>query len=275
MTDWDSPYGELIDTRLRVLSWNLWWRLGPWQKRQPAIIETLRHIDADVMGIQEIWDDGTDNQAAIIAADLGYQYVYESRLDLEGVRFGNAIVSRWPITAHEMRPLPAPEDREELRTVLRADIDGPHGPIQLFTTHLNWRFDESHIRQDQVRAIATFVAESPSRSYPAILCGDFNADPDSDEIRMLTGKSASPVDRMVFHDAWLVAGDGSAGMTWTNANPYARLDLEPDRRIDYMMVGWPKAGGAGHVVDCQLVGSGPIGGVHPSDHLGVVAELRY
>ena len=37
----------------------------------------------------------------------------------------------------------------------------------------------------------------------------------------------------------------STGATWTNANPYARLDLEPDRRIDYVLVGWPKAAGAG------------------------------
>jgi endonuclease/exonuclease/phosphatase family metal-dependent hydrolase len=275
VTDWDSPYGELIETRLRVLSWNLWWRFGPWEQRQPAIIETIRRTDADILGLQEIWDDKQANLAAIIADELGYEYVYEARLDHDGVRFGNAVVSRWPLTGHEMLPLPAPDDREELRTVVRADIDGPRGPIQLFTTHLNWRFDESHVRQDQVRAIAAFIAESPKRQYPAILCGDFNADPDSDEIRMLTGKSASPVDRMVFHDAWLAAGDGSTGMTWSNTNPYARLDLEPDRRIDYVLVGWPKAGGAGHVVDCKLVGGSPIAGIHPSDHIGVVAELRY
>ena len=55
----------------------------------------------------------------------------------------------------------------------------------------------------------------------------------------------------MFHDAWDVAGQASpssaTGATWTNDNPYARLDLEPDRRIDYVLVGWPKAGGAGHV----------------------------
>jgi endonuclease/exonuclease/phosphatase family metal-dependent hydrolase len=275
MSDWDSPYGDLLDTRLRVLSWNLWWRFGPWEARQPAIVETIRRIDADVLGLQEIWDDGTDNQAALLAEQLGYHHVYEARLDLDGVRFGNAILSRWPITGHEMRPLPAPGGREEFRTVVRADIEGPRGDLQLFTTHLNWRFDESHVRQRQVASIAEFIAESPPRTYPAILCGDFNADPDSDEMRMLTGKAASPVDRMVFHDAWVVAGDGSPGATWSNANPYARLDLEPDRRIDYVLAGWPKARGAGHVVDCALAGANPIGGVHPSDHLGVIADLRY
>ena len=38
-----SPhYGELIETTVRVASWNLWWRFGPWESRAPAILETLR-----------------------------------------------------------------------------------------------------------------------------------------------------------------------------------------------------------------------------------------
>src|SRR5262245_33223956 len=48
---------DLIQSRLRVLTWNLWWRFGPWQARQPAIIATLRRIDADVIALQETWND--------------------------------------------------------------------------------------------------------------------------------------------------------------------------------------------------------------------------
>ena len=144
----------------------------------------------------------------------------------------------------------------------------------MFSTHLNWRFDQSDVRQEQVRAICRFIAEARpegGRGFPPILCGDFNADPDSDEMRMLTGKAAPPEPRLVFHDAWDVAGQASpsssTGATWTNANPYARLDLEPDRRIDYVLVGWPKAGGAGHVTRCRVEGLEPVDGVVPSDHL--------
>lgn len=114
---------------------------------------------------------------------------------------------------------------------------------------------------------------------PPILGGDFNADPESDEIRMLTGRASTPVPKLVFHDAWEVAGQASTssdtGATWANANPYARLDLEPDRRIDYVLVGWPKAGGAGHVTRCTVEGLEPVDGVVPSDHLAVLAEVRY
>jgi len=173
-----------------------------------------------------------------------------------------------------VRELPAPVELEELRNVIRAEVEGPRGALEIFTTHLNWRFDQSDVRQEQVRTLARFVAESERRVVPPIVAGDLNAVPDSEEIRMLTGRTAVPVPRLVFHDAWEAAGNVEPGFTWSNANPYARLDLEPDRRIDYVFVGWPRRGGAGHVLSCRMIG-GPVDGVYPSDHLGVMADLRY
>src|SRR5215213_654791 len=272
----DGPYGVLRDGRLRVLTWNLWWRFGPWERRRPAIAATLADLRPDVVALQEVWGEpGGTNLAAELAAELGYHHAYGGRLSLDGVDFGNAVLSRWPITSSAPTALPAPPDADEQRLVLRADVDGPRGPLQVFSTHLNWRFDHSAVRQQQVRAIAEVVAGARPRTYPPVLCGDFNAVPDSDEIRMLTGRAAGPVEGLVFHDAWEAAGDGGPGHTWSNANPYAVLDLEPDRRIDYVLVGWPKAGGAGHVTSCEVVGTSPVDGVVPSDHYGVLAELRY
>jgi len=274
VTDAEGPYGTLIDTRVRVLTWNLWHRFGPWEARRPAIAATLARIDPDVVCLQEVWADPTVGFAAELAEGLGFHHVYGARLDVDGVRFGNAVLSRWPITASDVLALPSTETTEELRTCVRADIDGPRGALQVFSTHLNWRFDQSDVRQEQVRAITEFVRGSPLRTFPPILCGDFNAPPEADEIRMLTGKAAVPSPPLVFHDAFEVAGTGP-GVTWSNANPFAALDLEPDRRIDYVFVGWPKAGGAGQPRSASVVGTEPVGGVHPSDHLAVLAELRY
>lgn len=282
MTDAEGPYGTLIETSLRVLTWNLWHRFGPWEARRPAIAATLARLDADVVCLQEVWADDEIGFAEELAAGLGFHHVYGSRLEFEGVRFGNAVLSRWPIIDSAVLDLPATESTEEYRTCVRADIDGPRGPLQAFSTHLNWRFDQSDVRQEQVRAICRFIDDArpaDGRPYPPILGGDFNADPDSDEIRMLSGRAATPVPKLVFHDAWEVAGQASdssaTGATWTNHNPYARLDLEPDRRIDYVLVGWPKAGGAGHVTRCTVEALEPVDGVVPSDHLAVLAELRY
>jgi endonuclease/exonuclease/phosphatase family metal-dependent hydrolase len=271
-----GSYGELVTTSLRVVTWNLWWRFGPWEERYPAIESTLRALEPDVVALQEVWDDGQRNQAAVLGEALGMHHTYAANRDMDGVQFGNAVLSRWPIVGSEWRPLPAPAELDEGRNVLRADIDGPRGPLQLFSTHLNWRYDHSHVRQDQVRAIGELVRSSPKRSYPPIVCGDFNAPPDADEIRMMTGRSTTVAEGLVFYDAWEVAGDRSErGDTWSNSNPHAHRELEVDRRIDYVFVGWPKAGGLGHVTSCEVVGTEPVDGVVPSDHYGVLAELRY
>src|SRR5206468_3532220 len=108
-----------------------------------------------------------------------------------------------------------------------------------------------------------------------IVCGDLNAQPDSDEVRMLTGLRAVPVPGVVFHDAWTAAGNTGGGATVSTRNPFAAADLEPDCRIDYVLVGWPKLGGVGQVLSARVVGDVDVDGTFGSDHLGVAAELRY
>jgi hypothetical protein len=75
-------------------------------------------------------------------------------------------------------------------------------------------------------------------------------------------------------DAWRAAGKGGSGITWSNANDYARLNLEPDRRIDYVFAGFPRRDGIGQITHCRVVCNEPKNGVWPSDHFGVYAELR-
>ncbi len=271
MTD-KQEKDSAIETRVRVLTWNIWWRYGPWERRRPAIEATLAEIDADVIALQEVWSDETTNLAAELAAELGYHHVFASGRDREGFGFGNALLSRWPIARSDSTML---HENGEGRLAVFAEVDGPRGPVPVFSTHLNWKYEHSHIRQRQVADLAGFVDRMGSKTFPPIVCGDFNADPASEELRMLTGLTTCPVEGLFFHDAWGWAGDGGPGYTWDNANPYARDVFEPNRRIDYILVGDPKSRGAGHVVDCRIAGNQPVGGVWPSDHHAVLAELRY
>ncbi len=267
--------GDAIETRLRVISWNIWWRFGPWQDRAPAITATLAKVDADIIALQEVWAEGTDNFAAKLADELGYHHVYAPGAKLNGVYMGNAILSRWPITAPEITALFGQEDADESRVAIYGEVDGPRGTVPVFCTHLNWMQHHSHIRQKQVTDLARFIASKPKQKIPPLLCGDFNADPHSEEIRMLTGQTTCPVENLVFHDAWSFVNPEKSGFTWDNRNPYVAKELEPDRRIDYILPGWPKGRGVGHVVDCQIAGNTSVNGVWPSDHHALVAELRY
>jgi len=274
MADSQNPAG-LIETRARVLSWNIWWRYGPWQDRQPAIVNTLKKLDCDVIALQEVWQDDKTNNAAILAAELGYHHVFASSMKREGLGFGNALLSRWPISQSQSVMLHGAEKNGEGRLALFAQIEGPRGDLPVFSTHLNWKFDHSHIRQRQVADLARFVDASGTFGFPPVVCGDFNADPMSEEIRMLTGLTTCPVEGLAFQDAWIAAGNDSPGFTWDNANPYVGEILEPNRRIDYILAGMPQKRGAGHVVGCEVVAQGPVDNVYPSDHYGVLAELRY
>ncbi len=270
----------LRDDCLRVATWNLWWHFGPWEERQAAITATMRDADADVWCLQEVYRDRTGaDQAGDLAAALGgYHVAYATGFDLDvfDTAIGNAVLSRWPITDVAVRVLPAPGGLDELRVALRAEVATPRGPVEVFVTHLNYRLDQSDVRQAQVRDLCAWIDETTARrSYPPVLCGDLNADPEAEEIRMLTGLTTVPVPRLVFIDAWRAADpDSGPGWTWDNRNPFAALDHEPDRRIDYVLVGYPRDGGRGQAVAARRIGAAPVDGVWPSDHCGVVVDLR-
>ena len=263
-----------IKTRLSVMSWNIWWQFGPWKKRAPAIEATIKANTPDLIALQEVWGNEAENHAKILADKLGYHVYFEHCMTMNGIGFGNAILSRWPIAATDTRQLFGFEETGELRRVLYARINGPRGDIHLFCTHLNWRYEQSHIRQKQVEDVAGFVKENTSGKMPPILCGDFNAEPMSDEIRRLTGLATSATEGMSFHDAWIAAG-GDEGYTWSNENPFAASEFEPNRRIDYIFAGHPKARGRGQVTQIKITGNSAVNRIWPSDHFALVAELRY
>jgi endonuclease/exonuclease/phosphatase family metal-dependent hydrolase len=260
------------------VTWNIWWRYGPWRKRETVILSVLEELDPDVVCLQEVWQDETEDQARRLGEALSLRPIYDKASSSGGFGFGNAILSRWPVLRHESIELPSSPSEAELggRRALLAGIDGPRGRFDVVSTHLCWRLHESAWRQKQVAALSDFVARHAKSGFPPIVCGDFNAVPTSDEIRMMTGEAAVPVPGLFFHDAWALGGDGGPGFTWNNDNAFSARSLEPNRRLDYIFVGDPhRQGGAGHVTHCRIIGSEVSGNIHGSDHFGVLAEIRY
>lgn len=91
----------------------------------------------------------------------------------------------------------------------------------------------------------------------------------------MVGLAPVHVPKMVFYDAITMAGDDPEAPTWTTRNPYSAVGLYPERRFDHIFSHWPKAHGAGHPVAASVIGDEPVDGVWASDHLGVMADLRY
>ena len=269
----------------RVLSWNLWWRFGDWAVRQPAIDAVVAAAGADVIALQEAYTgDGADQPARLAAvAGLAHrawspnpesrrwrQRVSDATGDLD---CGVAIASRWPIVHVVDQRLPAGDWVSDGRTVLGVVVEHPRGLLPVVTTHLDSHPARSRLRVDQLGAVAQLAHELTERSGPGalapIVCGDMNAEPESDEIRRFCGVLTEPfvVDR-AFQDAWRVAApDDDPGWTWRKDNPHI-ADGNPNARIDYVFVGM-----AGRVASARLAGLRSTT-VVPSDHAGVLVDVR-
>lgn len=269
---------------MRVVTWNLWWRFGPWEARQKAILETLRDLRPDVVGLQEVWAAGGENLAEWLAGELGLHWTWapspaperwQRRIGDATVDIGNAVLSRYPLLEQEALRLPAPPHLDDGRLALYARLATPTHEVPFFTAHLTSPPHASAVRCHQVTALAQFVARHRTDTpFPPIVTGDFNAWPDSDEIRLFGGyRTAPPVPCQVLYDAWDHADPTAPSATWDTTNPYVAAGGDPSARIDYIHVGRPAPGGPGRVRSARRAGHGPVDGVWPSDHAAVVAEL--
>lgn len=191
------------------------------------------------------------------------------------VDVGNAVLSRWPIAGQEVLRLPVAGGRDDGRLALYTRIEVAGVPVPFFTTHLNAPPHESAVRCAQVAELARFVAaHSGGTDFPPVITGDFNAQPDSDEVRLFGGHLTAPaVPGLVLVDAWAYADPAAPSATWDQANPHVAASFEPSARIDYVHVGRPGRGGLGSVRGVRRVGDAPVAGVWPSDHAAVMADL--
>ncbi|MDG9692718.1 endonuclease/exonuclease/phosphatase family protein [Streptomyces sp. DH17] len=261
---------------MRVVTWNLWWRFGPWAERQKAVLAVLRELRPDVLGLQEVWstDDGA-GLAEWLAGELGLHCAFaaseapgrwQRRIGDDTVGIGNAVLSRWPVTERAALRLPAPAELDDGRLAFYARLDAPGHPVPFFTVHLNSGTRARAVRREQAAALVEFVAAHwHGTAFPPVVTGDFNAPPKSPEVRLLRAGG--------LHDAWDHADPAAPGATWDAANPYIPHPPVPGIRIDHVHVGPPGPGGLGAVRAVRRAGDGPVDGVWPSDHAAVVADL--
>ena len=260
--------------RLRILTLNIWNRQGPWEARLALIRAGVERLSPDVIGLQEVLERDGVSQADEIGAGLGYERAFGLAHDLgSGVRFGNAVLSRWPITASRVFPLPT-GTAEEHRSLLLAEIASPYGKLPFFTTHLNWKLHHGVVREQQVVTVAGHLqAEAPTSGLPPVLVGDFNAEPEAAEIRFLKGLQSLDGQSTFLADCFAITGEG-AGFTYDGTrNPFAASAHEYPRRIDYVFVRGPDNQVRGKPLSSRVVLEEVSSGVAATDHYGVYAEI--
>lgn len=261
---------------IKVATFNQWINLKNYPQRYPLIVQVLKNLFPDIIGLQEVLDrtDKSPNQAELIASEFHYIYKFFGiTKDIAGLE-GLSILSRYPILESDALQLSC-STPEETRGVLYALIGAPMTKLRVYCTHLSWKPDENYKRESQVLDIHHFVKKHDSR-LPVIILGDFNDTPDSKTIRFLTAKQSLQGELAYYQDAWNTIHPRENGFTWSKKNCFARAMNRPDRRIDYIFVSPPDKDGKGHIRDCRIIMNRPDAlGIFPSDHFGILAEICY
>jgi len=277
--------------KLSACTLNIWNKSGPWTERLPLLRKQLTDISPDVLGLQEVLrlipdekqppePSPTNDQASEIAAGLGYNVAYGVAADYAGgLKFGNAILTRYKILDNRTFRLPG-GDSGETRSLLYALLETPWGRLPVFVTHLNWKLHHGSVRTRQLVYVAEriFVLAPVEADFlPPILMGDLNAAPSSDEIRYLRGEHSIDGRSLYFADAWDYAEPASPGYTYARDNAYALKNGEPNRRIDYIFVRGPDKQQRAQPSNVRLAFTesvaGSEGAVWASDHYGVACDL--
>jgi len=166
---------------LKVLSYNVHRAIGVDRRFRPErIVEILSHHDADLVALQEV-DEGAPRSreldlARAFGADAGYPHVAAGyNVSLRKGRYGNAILSRWPLEIH--RNIDLTVDGKKRRGCLhaRVRIETAHQPaheIDLFNLHLGLS------ARERTRQVGTLVRSKEfaavAEGAACLVLGDFN-----------------------------------------------------------------------------------------------------
>lgn len=243
------------DTDLRIMTYNTHGCVGTDGKLAPErIAQVIARLQPDVVALQEI-DVGRsrsdrEHQAERIAEYLQMAYHFHPSFEVEEGAYGNAILSRFPITWVKTGELPRGNGagRREPRGVMWAGIDVHGTTVQVLNTHLGLSVRE---RRAQAQWLLSEEGLGQHTSgQPLVLCGDFNALPASWPMRKLRARLKDVQQALPGHRP--------------RATFYSHF---PSVRIDYILAEPSMEVSAVHVPRSTLARSA-------SDHLPLVADLK-
>ena len=268
-----------MPARVRVLTWNIWWRFGPhWQDRQRALVRTLREVDADVVALQEVWGDAQTTQAHEFAEQLELhasfaEPSYPPVSDVprgdgdEELTLGVGLLSRWPIASVERVEMPA-RHRPFSPVAIAARLQRPDGLLSVVVACLEYEPAYNDDRMAQAHALVD-LATDPALDgpLPVIVAGDLNAAPTSPVLRPLCD---------VLTDAWTAGSGEAAAVTLPSSHPSAPVEAEEliDQRIDHIFYR-PGQWAQRVTVESVSLAGAAVDGVDPSDHRAVVCQLSW
>jgi len=156
---------------LRVVTYNVHRCRGLDGRTRPErIAAVLRAVDADVIAMQEVVGSGPHGggHAEALGAALGMGWVMTEARQLRGHQFGNAVLSRFPITHHVEHDISWKTC--EPRRVQRVDVAVPGQTLHVYNVHMGTALLE---RRHQAQRLASIVLDRHVNG-PKLVVGDFN-----------------------------------------------------------------------------------------------------
>jgi endonuclease/exonuclease/phosphatase family metal-dependent hydrolase len=202
---------------LRVMTYNIHHGVGIDGKLDlERIAALIKQERADIVALQEVDRNVPRSGKQDIAARLGeltdMRHVFGKNIDLDGGEYGNAILSRFPISEHRhtrYRISVAGEQRGLLEATITVSASRE---LLVLCTHLDFKKEDEERLANVAEAMSRLAARQ--RKLPVILCGDFNAPPGSPAYKAVLEHLA---------DCWQLAGEGH-GFTIPVQFPAARID---------------------------------------------------
>jgi endonuclease/exonuclease/phosphatase family metal-dependent hydrolase len=134
--------------------------------RPDRIVQVLREINADIIALQEVMGD----HLKYIVQELGFNSAFGETCKLRGRRYGNVVLTRYPIQTGFHYDL---KSRGRLpRGCLRTDIRFNGCTLHIFNVHLGTAFFE-HRRQAR-RLFEAKIVNHDDLDGSRIVLGDFN-----------------------------------------------------------------------------------------------------
>lgn len=168
--------------KIRVMTYNMHHGVGmDGEYDLSRIVSVIREQEPHFVCLNEV-DYKTkrtngDEQARMIAAELGMNFTYARNIELQDGYYGNAILTKFPIEFSENKLLYNRLNSEQ-RGLLHIITHIGGRRVHVYTTHLSTDSTESGT---QVKEILSIILEWGIED-PAILAGDFNLRPKSRKI---------------------------------------------------------------------------------------------
>ncbi len=191
------------------------------------IVNVIKKYNPDIISLNEVYNDVcekiTVNQSQYIANKLGYKYYFFGQtitLD-NGILYGNAIISKYPIKNPEIIAIPDPAIKDEKvyyesRNIIYSQID----KYNVFVTHFGLA------KKEQENAFY-ILRNSIKNKQNIIIMGDFNID----EHNMIT------INENIINSAKYIK---ECSFTYPSLNPSVKIDyifLSDDISINTAQIG--------------------------------------